>query len=79
MMLQSLLDDNEQGWANNVAILRICSAVSTYLFFRYIMKLINGTSIGSIFFFFMETSGQDGSVGRHTVPPHTIKRRTTTI
>ena len=26
----------------------------------------------------METSGQDGGVGRHTVPPHTTKRRTTT-
>ena len=24
------------------------------------------------------TSGQDGGVGRHTVPPHTTKRRTTT-
>ena len=25
------------------------------------------------------TSSQDGGVGRHTVPPHTTKRRTTTI
>ena len=25
------------------------------------------------------TSGQDGGVGRHTVPPRTTKRRTTTI
>ena len=24
------------------------------------------------------TSGQDGGVGRHTVPPHTTKSRTTT-
>ena len=24
------------------------------------------------------TSGQDGCIGRHTVPPHTTKRRTTT-
>ena len=24
------------------------------------------------------TSGQDGGVGRYTVPPHTTKRRTTT-
>ena len=24
-------------------------------------------------------SGQDGSVGRHTVPPHTTKRRTTNL
>ena len=27
----------------------------------------------------MGTSGQDGGIGRHTVPPHTTKRRTTTI
>ena len=26
-----------------------------------------------------ETAGQDGGVGRHTVPPRTTKRRTTTI
>ena len=26
----------------------------------------------------MLTSGQDGGMGRHTVPPHTTKRRTTT-
>ena len=26
----------------------------------------------------METSGQDGGVGRYTLPPHTTKRRTTT-
>ena len=26
-----------------------------------------------------QTSGQDGGVGRHTVPPCTTKRRTTTI
>ena len=25
-----------------------------------------------------KTSGQDGGVGRHTVPPHTNKRKTTT-
>ena len=27
----------------------------------------------------MGTSGQDGGIGRHTVPPRTAKRRTTTI
>ena len=27
----------------------------------------------------IRTSGQDGGIGRHTVPPHTTKRRTTTI
>ena len=26
----------------------------------------------------IETSSQDGGVGRYTLPPHTIKRRTTT-
>ena len=28
---------------------------------------------------FQMASGQDGVVGRHPVPPHTTKRRTTTI
>ena len=27
----------------------------------------------------IKTSGQDGGVGRHTVPPHTIKRTTTNL
>ena len=26
----------------------------------------------------LETSGEDGDIGRYTLPPHTTKRRTTT-
>ena len=56
-------------------VIELIPSIYSYIFSKYFLDepyYTQGMKIELSF-----TSGQDGGVGRHTMPPHTIKRRTT--
>ena len=75
--LEMTLNLFSQGTSILKIIKIICSFTSLYFLFvkTYYCKILLLKILIKIF---QQTSGQDGGIGRNTVPPRTTKRRTTT-